>query len=140
MWIYTPEGFMSVVNKGDVDEDGKVLLCVRSRYEGDLAGLKSFMSEFRNTEIEIEFTYRNDYQCRVFVRKIDFMTYMAKLIGNLDYSNFKSKCANDSVFMNRESAMTGLGRIWATTYESFAGNHVFYHGEDGEWNPEKEFL
>jgi len=68
------------------------------------------------------------------------MNYMAKLVNDVNYSNFKSKCVSDSVFMNRESALTGLGRIWMNTYEDFAGNHVFYHGEDGDWDPEKEFL
>ena len=137
MWLYTVNGFLSVVDKGERSDEGEVMLCVRSRARDDLSDLQDYLSVVAHKHINIEETYHNDYQYRMNVLKLDFMMYMAKKVSEIKYSNFKNECYKSEAYGSRPEAVGGLGKIWQTTYEYLGENHRISHDE---WDPEKEFL
>ena len=88
MWLVTPIGFFSIVQKpSDKQND---TLTVRSRLRSDLVALKQ---QYLPSLGEILESHDTDYQFRAVAPKADVSTAMAKLISNLDYSNFKSEVA-----------------------------------------------
>ena len=78
MWIFTPTGFLSIVDKGG---DGTTLL-VRGRRKGEIESI------FPGASVEI--TRRNDYLYRARIDREQVAQVMAEMIRNLNYSNYKS--------------------------------------------------
>jgi hypothetical protein len=78
MWLFTPFGFLSVVDKGG---DGSTLL-VRARRKGEI--------EAHFPEAVVETTPGNDYLFRARIDRDRVAVVMAEMIRNLGYKNYKA--------------------------------------------------
>ena len=86
MWLITPVGFFSIVQKpGDKP---KGTLTVRSRVRSDLAALKQ---HFLPGMGPIQESHDTDYRFRVVAPRSEVSAAMARMVDGLDYSNFKSE-------------------------------------------------
>jgi hypothetical protein len=101
MWIFTPEGFFSIVA---ADEFGEEIM-VRARSADDLDRLRA--SCFPGLGPNVELPGR-DYPVRAFTSRADLATCLSLIATSLDYSNFKSEVAR------RHSSTRAhiYGRIW----------------------------
>lgn len=88
MWLITPIGFFSVVEKPGDKQAGT--LTVRSRVRGDLVALKE---NYLPTLGPIQESSNTDYRFRAVAPRADVSAAMARLVDTLDYSNFKSEVA-----------------------------------------------
>ena len=82
MWLITPIGFFSVVQKPNTD-----YLTVRSRVEDDLRLLRARYLPNLSDSVS---TPNNDYGYRAFCSHEDFGEAMKKISQDIDYGNFKS--------------------------------------------------
>ncbi|AOG24587.1 NUDIX hydrolase [Acidovorax sp. RAC01] len=88
MWLITPVGFFSVVQKAsDVTAD---TLTVRARVRGDLDALRE---QYLPALGEVQESKTNDYRFRAVAPRADVAAAMASLVSQLKYSNFKSQVA-----------------------------------------------
>ena len=106
MWLFTPFGFFSAVQK-----PGQPLLTVRSRVAADLEGLReSYMPELSSTVRK----GGTDYPFRATITHADFARGLAKIGGDINYGNFKSEVARkmghkrEAVYHKVWSALTEL--------------------------------
>jgi len=88
MWLITPIGFFSVVQKPGDKQAGT--LTVRSRVRADLAALKQ---EFLPGLGPIKESHDTDYRFRAVAPRAEVSAAMARMVDRLDYSNFKSEVA-----------------------------------------------
>ena len=88
MWLITPIGFFSVVQKPGDKQAGT--LTVRSRVRADLAALKQ---EFLPGLGPIKESHDTDYRFRAVAPRSEVSAAMACMVDRLDYSNFKSEVA-----------------------------------------------
>lgn len=86
MWIITPIGFFSVVQKTGDNQNGT--LTVRARVRGDLVALKQHYLPGLGAIQESKDT---DYRFRAQAPRAEVSAAMARLVEDLDYSNFKAK-------------------------------------------------
>ena len=91
MWLYTKLGFFSIVYKtpGKKDE-----LLVRARCRQDLEALSKKLSQARDFQGEIIESKDSDYAYRMVVPRSILAPFMADLMKNLDYANFKGTIPN----------------------------------------------
>src|SRR4051812_20139637 len=83
MWILTPDGFYSIVQKvGEED------MCVRARDAGDLDRLRSRYLPALTETLE---TQGGDYRYRAWVSRDALAEGLAAIARELDYSNFKNE-------------------------------------------------
>ena len=88
MWLITPIGFFSIVQKStDVVAN---TLTVRARVRQDLVVLRE---QFLPGLGEIEESRRNDYRFRAVAPQAEVAVAMAQMVNSLDYSNVKSQVA-----------------------------------------------
>jgi 8-oxo-dGTP pyrophosphatase MutT (NUDIX family) len=88
MWLITPVGFFSIVQKpSDVATD---TLTVRSRVRGDLEALRE---QFLPGLGDIQESKVNDYRFRAVAPRAEVAAAMASLVNQLHYQNFKSQVA-----------------------------------------------
>ena len=80
MWIFTPNSFISVVDKGD--PSGKTLL-VRARNEGDIERL------FPNAKVLVG--GGTDYGYRARIKRDDVAQKIADQVRQINFANFKTK-------------------------------------------------
>lgn len=88
MWLITPIGFFSVVQKAE--DKQRDTLTVRSRVRGDLAALKQHYLPGLGP---IQESHDSDYRFRAVAPRDDVSDAMSRLVESLDYSNFKSEVA-----------------------------------------------
>lgn len=88
MWLITPIGFFSIVEKpGDAKRD---VLTVRTRVRSDLIALKkTFLPSLGRVSESID----TDYRYRAKAARADISQAAAKMIADLHYGNFKSEVA-----------------------------------------------
>jgi ADP-ribose pyrophosphatase YjhB (NUDIX family) len=86
MWLITPIGFFSIVQKPGDKANGT--LTVRSRVRSDLAALKQ---HYLPSLGPIQESHDTDYRFRAVAPRAEVSAAMARLVDNLDYSNFKSE-------------------------------------------------
>jgi hypothetical protein len=99
MWLLTPEGFFSIVQKPGEDQ-----LCVRARVAADLDRLRArFMPEMSET-LERR---GGDYRYRAWISRDHLADGLAAIGRDLSYSNFKSEVG----CTDPERAHT-YGRVW----------------------------
>jgi len=87
MWLYTKLGFFSIVHKPPCKKDE---LLVRTRCREDLEALSKKLnqsSDFKGTIIE---SSNSDYAYRMVVPRSILAPFMAAMVMNLDYRNFKA--------------------------------------------------
>ena len=88
MWLITPVGFFSVVQKAsDVAAD---TLTVRARVRGDLEALRE---QYLPNLGEVQESKANDYRFRAVAPRADVAAAMANMVNHLQYSNFKNQVA-----------------------------------------------
>ena len=88
MWLITPTGFYSIVEKPT--DRGKETLTVRARVRGDLLALKRANCPSLG---RIRESADTDYRFRATARRTDVAHALAQMIEGLGYSNFKSEVA-----------------------------------------------
>ena len=114
MWLITPIGFFSVVQKPS--DKSRDTLTVRARVRSDLEAL-------RDTYIpalgEIKESPSNDYRFRAVAARANLAAAAASLIANLDYSNFKSEVAKRQG-VKREQLYHD---VWHVLYQLQTGNY-----------------
>ena len=88
MWLITPTGFFSIVQKpGDAQAN---TLTVRARVRQDLVALRE---QFLPGLGEIEESRANDYRFRAVAPRAEVAAALAEMVNRLDYGNFKSQVA-----------------------------------------------
>jgi hypothetical protein len=106
MWLMTTGGFVSVVqHQGDPK-----MLHVRARVKGDLEEIRAKWMPGMNEPYSFE---RSDYAWRADVSREEFIAGVAKMVGEIDYFNFKKKVAE---VQGNERAEV-YGRVWSVLYE-----------------------
>ena len=85
MWLITPIGFFSVVQK-PVDRKAGVLT-IRARVRGDLDTLREKYLP------SLEDSVGTDYRYRANAPQAETSAAVARMIADIDYSNFKNKVA-----------------------------------------------
>ena len=108
MWLMTPIGFFSIVEKPDDWDAGT--LTVRARVEDDLTALKArYLPELG----EIQAHLGTDYRYRGVAPREAVARALSQLALDLDYSNFK-----DEVYrvQGYERARV-YGEVWSSLYE-----------------------
>lgn len=91
MWIFTSDGFFSVVCARKDNVPGTVdpkNLMVRARKRKHLKRLKKRFKALRKCEIHQD--AGTDYAFRIFVRKSVWVDIAAQLAADIDYGNFKN--------------------------------------------------
>lgn len=88
MWLITPTGFYSIVEKPT--DRGRGALTVRARVRADLLALRRSYCPSLGRIRESEDT---DYRYRATAKRADLARAMARMIDGLSYSNFKSEVA-----------------------------------------------
>src|SRR5687767_10298861 len=84
MWLFTPQGFYSVVaHRRDADK-----LLVRARVREDLDALREQIPGLR-----IFSDQAADYRWRAVVTRAEWVAALAQLAEDLNYDNFKSTVA-----------------------------------------------
>ena len=108
MWLITPVGFFSIVQKpSDVAAD---MLTVRARVRGDLEALRD---QFLPGLGSIEESKSNDYRFRAVAPRSEVAAAMASLVHQLQYKNF-----NDQVAKVQGPARASLyHRVWDVLYK-----------------------
>lgn len=101
MWIFTPEGFLSVVRNTRENEEDTLL--VRARREAALSHLAEI------THKVIIRTPDADYPYRLVVADTLFGEFLSQQARNIDYSNFKARVAKKNFFYEQ-----ALHDVWAT--------------------------
>jgi hypothetical protein len=108
MWVLTPFGFYSVVQKS-FEPHG--LLTIRARSRGDLENLRDQYLESKMSQI-IEDVHA-DYQFRATVINKDWAEAVGRMTMDIDYDNFKNE-----VKARQGSERAGIyGRVWSELYE-----------------------
>lgn len=101
MWLFTKNGFVSVVSNRAGDG-----LVVRARDKRALDGISESVG------VLVAKSPKSDYPYRVFVSKEDFLSWISSAVTDLDYTNFKSK-----VGQTRGSQYSdALHEVWATMH------------------------
>lgn len=88
MWLITPIGFFSVVQKPADVAAGT--LTVRARVRADLEALRAHHLPGLGEVVE---SHTNDYRFRAVAPKQEVANAMAAMVNGLDYSNFKDRVA-----------------------------------------------
>ena len=107
MWLLTPIGFFSIVEKPYDRYDGT--LTVRARVEGDLTALKErYLPEMG----EIKADQGTDYRFRATAPREAVARALSQLTLDLDYSNFKDQVSRVQGY-ERASV---YGEVWNRLY------------------------
>lgn len=84
MWLMTPDGFFSVVEKPGDRQDG--MLTIRTRNRADIKALKRFFPDAQPYKVRF-----SDYEWRIRVPKDGWAQAVADMAQEIDYSNFKNE-------------------------------------------------
>ena len=104
MWLFTPIGFFSIVQKR-----GDTQLTVRSRVKGDLENLRTrFLPELSPTIGKAG----TDYPWRGTVSHEAFAAATARMVMAIDYSNFK----NEVAAKQGKARSARYGEVWQALY------------------------
>lgn len=88
MWLITPIGFFSIVQKPSDVADGT--LTVRARVRADLEALRT---QYLPDLGPVSESQANDYRFRAVAPRAQVASTMAAMVNDLDYSNFKNQVA-----------------------------------------------
>ncbi len=114
MWLITPIGFFSIVQKpGD---KGKDTLTIRARVRSDLEALRD---RYIPSLGEIKESPDNDYRFRAIAPRADVAAAAAAMVSDLDYSNFKSEVGKQQG-ARREMLYHG---VWDVLYQLQTGKY-----------------
>jgi 8-oxo-dGTP pyrophosphatase MutT (NUDIX family) len=108
MWMITPIGFFSVVQKAEDKQDG--MLTVRARVGADLDRLRA---EFLPSLGPVKKNAGTDYRYRARAPRGDVAVALANLAMQIDYSNFKNEVAKRQ---GKARAAT-YGKVWDVLFD-----------------------
>lgn len=108
MWLITPFGFFSVVQKNSDIKAGT--LTIRARLRSDLARLKQ---QYLPSLSHISESSDSDYRFRATATKTEVGQAMAQLVENIDYSNFKSEVHKKQGYYRAQL----YGKLWSVLYQ-----------------------
>jgi len=118
MWIFTPTGFLSVVEHRD---DSRCLI-VRARAQEDLKGIAGFAVQ------EIIEMPEADYRYRVEMARATFAAFMRFQVAEIDYPNFKGRLHEQNrsaIAIEREQFAY---RVWQAGYQYQRRAALLHHG------------
>lgn len=119
MWIFTPVGFVSIVQDTELSTATKKMFLVRARQQDFL---KNILAEagLRHPSENIRETPDSDYRFRVSITTNQLAELMVGIGCMIDYSNFKNACKVRGRYANM------LSRIWELGADAFGafGNAV----------------
>ncbi|MEO2208726.1 MAG: hypothetical protein ABGX06_02140 [Candidatus Poseidoniia archaeon] len=98
MWMFTTEGFLSIVQHKDLPDHFQV----KGRVADPLESLWP--------DQEIEVIGWADYRYRITITKDEGFPVLNQCIESIDYTSFKDECSNQHQYYNV------LGRIWNLMY------------------------
>lgn len=104
MWVFTVEGFYSVVKKDCAEDE----VLVRSRQRADLVRLGEKLS----LKVQIQEKAGTDYRFRTVLKKEQWAEYLADAALSLDYPNFKATVPKQD-FRRHEAYL----RCWEALFE-----------------------
>lgn len=105
MWLFTPIGFFSIVQKRD-----ETYLTIRSRVRGDLDALRaSFLPELSPT-IDHAGT---DYPWRATASHEEFARAAGRLAMAISYPNFKNEVAD----RQGKARASRYAKVWSALYD-----------------------
>lgn len=108
MWLMTPIGFFSIVEKPYDRHEGT--LTVRARVEGDLVELKArYLPELG----KIQADQGTDYRYRAVAPRESVARALSQLTLDLDYSNFKDEVSR----VQGSERGRVYGEVWNTLYQ-----------------------
>lgn len=108
MWLITPDGFFSIVQKPGDAEHGT--LTVRARVAGDLDVLRDKHLPSLGPTVA---GYGSDYRYRATAPRTDVAAAMAKMIEDTSYENFKNEVA-----ARQGNARASLyGEVWHSLHK-----------------------
>lgn len=84
MWLFTPKGFYSVVQKRQ-DRAGDTLT-IRTRNRADIDALKEYFPDAKPFRVKA-----SDYAWRIRVPRQEWAAAVARMALEVDYSNFKDR-------------------------------------------------
>lgn len=104
MWLFTVEGFLSVVEHRD--DPNKVVVRARNR-----VALESIAESLG---VEIASTPTADYPCRIVITREQMANLAAAFVREIDYDNFK----NAAHSLGDKQYDKALMQVWSAMYES----------------------
>ena len=131
MWIYTQNGFISVVQNIDA-KPGRELL-VRSRMRTHLVELLGQVMDKSTVEGLVLETPANNYPFRAFVSREVLAELVLGQLKRIDYPNFKGRCVN-TLGHEQEGV---LMEVWEAS-RGFHGIPDSDVGPSGQIKPERE--
>ena len=108
MWLMTPSGFFSIVQKPEDEQAGT--LTIRARVRGDLERLRETCLPGRG---EIVANAGTDYRYRARAPRAEVASAMAKIVNDIQYANFKDEVAREQ---GKERAGF-YGEVWQVLYD-----------------------
>ena len=102
MWLFTSEGFISVVQHSE--KPGTLL--VRARDEDSLLSL------VEATGATLRHTPSNDYPYRIEVLRTAYSAWLVDQVSNLDYSNYKA-----AMWLSRPDFHSALTDVWVAMHQ-----------------------
>ncbi|MGI9535977.1 MAG: hypothetical protein ACR2PB_02825 [Desulfocapsaceae bacterium] len=119
MWLYTRDGFYSVVYD-DYCSDGELM--IRARVIDDLERL---LKKLQIDDADILVIRNADYRYRLKLSAGQWATYVAQEAASIDYDNFKNTVARDA---NERS--TAYMKCWEAMYLFQEAQAQFNHWDD----------
>ena len=96
MWIFTLDGFFSVVKKASAQDPTRTL-CVRARLSGDAQRFAGIAAKLEGgahaVALPVEEGTGTDYPFRVYVHAKTWARYLAQASRDITYDNFKGALA-----------------------------------------------
>ena len=117
MWIFTQDGYISVVQHFNPTPGAELLM--RSRSAGHLYDLLCLVLTEEEVDDRVLVTPDHDYPYRILVSRELFGQVVAASMARLDYSNFKARCSQT------------LGGADAGVLNRDLGGHARLHGQRG---------
>jgi hypothetical protein len=102
MWLFTSEGFVSVVQHSEKTDT----LLVRARDEGSLLSL------VEATGATLRHTPNNDYPYRIDALRDAFTAWLVEQVSNLDYTNYKAH-----MWLSRPDFYSALTDVWVAMHQ-----------------------
>lgn len=107
MWLMTPSGFFSIVQKPEDEQAGT--LTIRARVRGDLERLRETCLPGMG---EIVANAGTDYRYRARAPRAEVASAMVKIVNDIQYDNFK-----DEVDKQQGKVRAGFyARVWEVLY------------------------
>lgn len=112
MWIYTPVGYVSIVQDTRLSAPTKKMFLVRARQHDFL---KNILAEagLRHASENILETPPSDYRFRVSITSNQLAELMVGIGSMIDYPNFKNACKVRGRYANM------LSRVWEIGVDAF---------------------